>query len=244
MNGKTSLTIPLLPCVSLDETLNFWQALGFTVTFQQRSPNAYAVMRYDDYELHFFGLKQLNPPDNFSTCLVIVPEVEPLHRTFAERLRESLGKVPVKGFPRITRMKPAQSRFTVTDVAGNSVIFIKRGGEDDAAANAYKKAGQTPLRRAIQVAARLRDFKGDDAAAAKVLDAALARPNQETALDYARALAARIELAVAMDDPEGARGWHAQFKQLSLSAIDRQALRDELAALNDLERARPLDGQP
>lgn len=234
MSAQTTLTIPLLPCVSLDETLDFWQALGFNVALKQRAPNAYAVLRYDDYELHFFGLKQLNPQDNFSTCLVIVPEVEQLHHTFAERLRASMGKVPIKGFPRITRMKPAQSRFTLTDVAGNSVIFIKRGDEDTAAADEYKKAGQTPLQQAIALASRLRDFKNDDAAAAKVLDTALARYKQEPSFDYARALAARIELAVAMDEHDHARELRAQFEQLPLSESDRQTLSHELAAPDDL----------
>ena len=43
MNGTGSLTIPLLPCVSWDDTLEFWQMLGFEVALKQRSPNAYAV---------------------------------------------------------------------------------------------------------------------------------------------------------------------------------------------------------
>lgn len=230
-------TIPLLPCESLDETLAFWQTLGFEVTYKQRAPNAYAVIRYDDYELHFFGLKQLKPQDNFSTCLVIVPEVEQLHRTFAGRLRESLGKMPIKGFPRITRMKPGQTRFTITDSAGNSVIFIKRGDEDAAAADAYKQAELTPLQRAIKTADRLRDFKGDDVAAAKVLDNALARQNEETPLDRARALIARIELAVALDEVERARILHAQFKEMSLSEADRQILSHEIAVLDEFERS-------
>jgi hypothetical protein len=231
-------TIPLLPCESLDETLAFWQVLGFEVTYKQRAPNPYAVIHYDDYDLHFFGLKQLKPQDNFSGCLVIVSEVEQLHHTFAERLRESIGKMPIKGFPRITRMKPGQSRFTVTDSAGNSVIFIKRGDEDAAAADAYKQPGLTPLQRAIKTADRLRDFHGDDAAAAKVLDIALARQNQEAPLDRARALAARVELALAMDEPERAHMLHAQFKELALSEADRQMLSHEIAALDNLERSR------
>jgi hypothetical protein len=230
-------TIPLLPCEVLDETLAFWQALGFEVTYKQRAPNPYAVIHYDDYDLHFFGLKQLKPQDNFSSCLVIVPEIEHLHHTFAERLREALGKVPIKGFPRITRMKPGQSRFTVTDSAGNSVIFIKRGDADAAAADAYKQAGLTPLQRAIRTADRLRDFKGDDAAAARVRDIALARQNQETSLDRARALADRIELAVAMDEPERARMLHAQFQELALSEADRRILSHDIAALDEFERS-------
>lgn len=216
-------TIPLLPCVSLDESLAFWEALGYEVTQKQKAPNPYAVIRYDDYELHLFGLKQLNPADNFTTCLVILPEVEAWHATLAGRLRAALGRVPAQGLPRISRMKPGQTRFTLTDVAGNSVIFIQRGEEDEAAAEEYKQPGLTPLQRALAVAARLRDYKNDDAAAAKALDSALAR-HDEPSLDYARVLAARIELAEALEDADLARALGERLRQLPLSATDRAAL--------------------
>jgi hypothetical protein len=231
MNSATT-TIPLLPCASLDESLAFWEVLGYEVTHRQKAPNPYGVIRYDDYELHLFGLKQLDPADNFTTCLVIVPEVEQLHETFAGRLRSAFGRVPGRGFPRISRMRPGQTRFTLTDVAGNSVIFIKRGDEDEAAAEEYKRAGLTPLQRALAVAARLRDFKNDDAAAAKALDGALARHN-EPSLDYARALAARIELAEALGEPGRARELRAQLEDLPLSAEDRRALEGGVSALDE-----------
>jgi hypothetical protein len=75
----------------------------------------------------------------FSTCLVLVSDVEGLHQTFADAMRRVLGKVPVAGLPRISRMKPGQTRFTVTDPAGNSVIFIKRGAEDQSARNSARR---------------------------------------------------------------------------------------------------------
>jgi hypothetical protein len=37
-------TIPILPCRSIDENLDFYRALGFEVTFQQTRPNPYAVV--------------------------------------------------------------------------------------------------------------------------------------------------------------------------------------------------------
>jgi hypothetical protein len=223
MSDASTITIPCLPCVSLDESLAFWQMLGYDVTYTQKAPNPYAVIRYDDYELHLFGLKQLNPEDNFTVCLVMVAEVEQLHATFAGRLKAALGKVPGRGFPRISRMRPGQTRFTLTDVAGNSVNYIKRGLEDEAAAEEYKRTDLPPLQRALAVAARLRDFHNDDAAAAKALDAALARHN-EPALDYARVLAARIELAEALDDPDRAGQLRQQLQSLSLTDEERQSL--------------------
>jgi predicted lactoylglutathione lyase len=38
-------TIPILPCRTLQPVLDFYTALGFEVTYQQRSPNPYAVVQ-------------------------------------------------------------------------------------------------------------------------------------------------------------------------------------------------------
>jgi hypothetical protein len=38
-------TIPLFPCGALDETLDFYQVLGFTVTHRQEDPYLYAAVR-------------------------------------------------------------------------------------------------------------------------------------------------------------------------------------------------------
>lgn len=226
-------TIPALPCVSLDETLSFWKILGFEIAFTQRAPNEYGVLRYEDFELHVFGLKGLKPADNFSTCLVIRDEVEILHADFAARLRADLGRVPVKGFPKITRMRPGQTRFTLTDVAGNSVIFIRRGIQDEAVAEEYKQQGLSPLQRSMALATRMRDFKGDDALAARTLDQALARANDAPPLDLARALAARLELALVLDQADRANDLRARLAALDLSDPDRAQVRSEWPQLLD-----------
>jgi hypothetical protein len=232
-----STTIPALPCESMDEMLIFYQAIGFEVTYKQKAPNPYAVVHHaDEYDLHFFWLKQLKSEDNFSTCLIVVPEVENLHAQFVEKLKSHLGKIPSKGFPRISRMKPKQTRFTLTDVAGNSIIYIKRGKEDEEKAQEYLQSDQTSLQKALSTAARLRDFKNDDKAAAKVLDTVLAREGQGTLVEYAKVLIARIDLAVALDEIEKAREIHARLKILGLSDPDKLDLKEELIVLNDLEK--------
>ena len=226
------VTIPCLPCVSLEETFAFYEMLGFEITYRQRAPNVYGVVRRGACELHFFGLKGLVPKDAFSTCLVLVSDVEGLHQTFSGAMRQTLGKVPLAGLPRISRMKPGQSRFTVTDPAGNSVIFIKHGAEDREAGEEYKRPGQTRIQRAISLAARLRDFKGDDVAAAKVLDTALAHPDPTDSYDRARALIVRAELAITLGDLRHAVGLRAELETAPLSETDRERIREELQALD------------
>ena len=220
-------TIPALPCVSLDEALSFWRDLDFEITYTQRAPNEYAVIRYDDFDLHIFGLKGLKPAANFSTCLVVRDEIELLHAEFSARLRSVLGRVPIKGFPRITRMRPGQTRFTLTDVSGNSIIFIRRGGDDETTAQAYKQRELTPIQRAVALAARLRDYKNDDALAARTLDQALARAGSASASDLAQALVARLDLAIAHQEVERADELRRSLAALNLTDADRAAVSNE-----------------
>jgi hypothetical protein len=42
------IMIPILPCRSINETLEFYVALGSEVTYQQTRPNSYACVRRDD----------------------------------------------------------------------------------------------------------------------------------------------------------------------------------------------------
>ena len=51
------ICIPLLPCHSIDETLTFYRALDFEVTYQQAKPNLYAVVQRGGIELHFFAMQ-------------------------------------------------------------------------------------------------------------------------------------------------------------------------------------------
>ncbi|WP_437963499.1 hypothetical protein WMF04_27655 [Sorangium sp. So ce260] len=231
-------TIPVLPCVSMRDTLAFYGALGFEVTHQQTTPNVYAATRRGDVHLHFMGLKKLDPRESYSTCLVLVSDVERLHETFAEGLRQAYGKVPIAGFPRISRMKKGQSRFTVVDVAGNSVVFIKRGAPDDYDEGAAGSRSDSRLGRALRVAARLRDFKNDDAAAAKVLDAALARKEADAPIERARVLAARLEIAVALGEEARARALRAELDEAPLSEEERAQIKLQLDAVDALARSQ------
>src|SRR5262245_29326051 len=227
-------TIPCLPCVSMAESLDFYRALGFAVTYQQKSPNEYAVVRSGACEIHLFGLKGLKPENGYSVCCVVVPEVEPLHRAFSDALRGKYGKLPIAGFPRITRFKPGQTRFTLTDPSGNSIICVKRVAHE-AGVSREKLAG---LSKAIDTATKLRDERGDDESAAKVLDVALDRYRDGPPLDRARALAARAELAVALGEAERLRSVRDELRQIPLSDEDREKYRHEFDAADLLERTQ------
>ena len=45
------VTIPLLPCASIDDIVTFYEVLGFRTTYRQRKPNPYVAMQRDDREV-------------------------------------------------------------------------------------------------------------------------------------------------------------------------------------------------
>ncbi|MGH3778749.1 MAG: glyoxalase [Pseudonocardiaceae bacterium] len=229
--------IPVLPCGVLGETLDFYRALGFEVTHQQTWPYVYGAVRRGGAQLHFYGgFTRQDPTKAFSTCLVMVQEVEGPHRAFVDSLKQAFGKLPTAGFPRITRLRKGYSRFAVFDPAGNSIIFIAR----DAPETSYDEEpeqGRSRLAQALDTAVWLRDLKGhDDVKAARVLDVALARDDPATPIERVRALAARAELAVALGEVERARALRAELETIPLSDEERARFRDELAAADDLEQ--------
>ncbi|UJW34953.1 VOC family protein [Saccharothrix sp. AJ9571] len=200
-------TIPLLPCVSIAETLDFYRPLGFEVTYQQKAPIVYAAIAFDDVELHFFVLKGLVPQDNFSTCYVLTDRVDVLYERFTGGLRAALGKVPSRGMPRVNPLKNLRSgarQFIVIDPSGNYV----RIGQPLTAPNNGLAEGPIDgpkLGRALETATMLADSHDDPPAAVRVLDRALALDEEVPAVLRFRALVLRADLAVRLGDEDRAR---------------------------------------
>ena len=108
-------TVPLLHCVAPDETVAFWRALGFAVTYEQTKPYLYLAFQWRAINLHYGRAASTVDPsvENTGGCLVMVDTVAPYHAAFTEAMRRAYGKVLAKGLPRITRYRPGASRFTV-----------------------------------------------------------------------------------------------------------------------------------
>ena len=96
-------------------------------------------------------------------------------------------------------MKPEQTRFTVTDPAGNAVIFINKGEKDQEDFEKPNNPDLTALQKSIALAIRLRDFKMDIPAALKVIDTGLNHLTGEKNVDIAEALLLKGMLAHEMN---------------------------------------------
>ncbi len=230
--APTESIIPLLPCSSLPEMLEFYQALGFTITYQQESPYLYAAVQRGAIALNFASLRVYGAKNAFGAYLVFVDDIAPYHRAFADGLRAHYGKVPTAGLPRMTRFESGQRRFKVFDPTGNVVIYIQRD-EPEIDYDAVTEHA-SPLAGARANAIFLRDTYANDPAAAKVLDLALKRnPNAEP-LDRALTLALRAELAVALGELDRAQALQTELEQLPLAPAEHAQYRAELQAAAEL----------
>ncbi|MEV0320739.1 VOC family protein [Streptomyces sp. NPDC050658] len=191
--------IPLLPCHQLDETLGFYEAIGFEVTFRQKAPNPYGVVRRGDMELQFFQLKGYDPKASYSTCYVLTDRVDTLHDAFRAGLKESLGRIPTRGLPRIGPVKDMSygvRQFLMTDPAGNCV----RVGQRIADSFEHAPVPKERYARALHQATLLGHSKEDPAAAIRVIDHALAADGTPTPEQLAELRALRAELAASVDE--------------------------------------------
>ncbi|MFR9749982.1 glyoxalase [Nocardia sp. 004] len=230
----TDMAVPQLWTGDLAGTLDFYKTLGYTVTYEQTRPYVYGSVEDRGCALHFVPTpKNVSVSAERTGCLVMVDDIAHRHRAFTTALRARYGKVPAKGLPRITRYRPGQSRFTVVDPAGNQVIYIQRDEPMELEYGGSKELDG--LAKVLDNAGILRDFKNDDKAAFRVLEVGLRRFRTEAPrLDRARALAALTELAVATENPERVEQFRAELRAMTLSAVERAVIADELRTADDL----------
>lgn len=197
------VTVPLLPCASIDDMVNFYEVLGFRTTYRQRKPNPYVALQREDVHLHFFEIAGFDPEQSYGSCLVLTSDIEGLHRAFAVGMRATYGKVLVSGTPRMTRPRARKnsdgvSGFSVIDPGGNWIRVVHQ-----AAAPEPTSAGR--LAKALANAVVQADSRGDVRQAVRILDSALARPQAgDDPVAQIEVLVYRAELAVVLHDVDTA----------------------------------------
>ncbi|WP_045557475.1 bleomycin resistance protein [Streptomyces sp. FxanaA7] len=229
-------TIPILPCQSLQPLLDFYTALGFEVTFEQRSPNPYAVVERGGVELQFFGLRTYEPTASVSTCYVVTDDVDGLYAAFRAGLKRAYGRVPTRGLPRLGPLKDmsyGMRQFLMTDPGGNCVRVGQPTSEDQH----HRPAPRETYARALHHASLLADSRDDPAAAAKVIDRVL-RPAEgaptPTASQLVRLLVLRADVAARTGDEETAADAIRRAGAVPLTYEERQEASDSLLRLEDL----------
>lgn len=221
---------PCLPCSNLDEAISFYETLGFKRTYRQLRPNPYAVVIFEDIQIHLFGMEGFKPADSYGCAIVAVPDPDGLYHAFAARLRERFGKLPMAGIPRILRPRKKYGTvrgFSVVDPGGNWLRIYKLGDTEE--------EGKTEgLAGIIEVAARLGDAHGDELVALKTLENGLKRFPEAAAIDLARAYLYRAELAVRTHNRELAQSSLAAARALELTDEERAVTAEEFTHATEL----------
>ncbi|UFQ99943.1 VOC family protein [Streptomyces sp. Go40/10] len=228
-------TIPILPCRTIQPVLDFYTVLGFEVTFQQKSPNPYAVVERGGIQLHFFALKKYEPAESYSTCYVHTDDVDGLHEVFRAGLKAAYGRIPTRGLPRIGPLKDTSygmRQFLLTDPGGNCIRIGQQTSQDQH----HRPAPKDPFSRALHHASLLADSKEDLAGAAKIIDRALRIEDEPpTPVQLLRLLVLRADVAVRLDDEETARSALTRAAAIHLTDEEREYAHDDLERLDELE---------
>jgi hypothetical protein len=228
------VTVPLLPCASIDDIATFYEVLGFHTTYKQRKPNPYVALQREDLHLHFFEMAGFDPGQSYGSCLVLTSDIEGLHRAFAAGMRAAYGKVLVSGTPRMTRPRARKNNegvggFSIIDPGGNWIRVVQNAVTTPMPATA--PAGR--LAKALANAVVQGDSRGDVPQAVRILDSALARPQaDDDPVAQVEVLVYRAELAMALHDRETAAEMLARADRVVLSAdeVERAAPAFETAA--------------
>ncbi len=225
---------PILPCGDIDEAIAFYEALGFERTYRQVRPNPSAVVTYGELGVHLAGIDGFDPEQSYASVIIVVPDPDALYRAFADGLRAAYGRVPVAGIPRVVRPRKRWGTvygFSLIDVGGNWLRISRLGDSEDP--DAESEAG---LARGIDVAARLADSHGDDAGGLATLERMLAKHTDAPAIERARALAYRADLAVRVDRRSLARASLDEIATLPLSDEERAGLAADIEHVEALLR--------
>jgi hypothetical protein len=225
--------IPLLPCRSIDDQIAFYESLGFEVTYRQKAPNVYASVQRGAIELHFFVMKGYEPASSYSTCYVMVSDVDTLYAAFRDGLKRSLGRVPTRGIPRIGAlgdMSYGVRQFLLTDPGGN----IVRIGQPLARADAAAARPTSRLAKALEAATLLMHSKVDPETTARVLDAAMADDPGAPDVLRVKARILRAEAAHALGDDGLAAELLDEVATVNLDADDLVTIADDLARADEL----------
>jgi hypothetical protein len=231
------ITVPLLPCRSIDKIVEFYTMLGFDQTYYQLRPNPCVGLQREDLQLQFFGMPDFTPEDSYGSCVVLVPDTGALFAAFAAGMRKTHGRLFVSGIPRMTRPRKRKNAanvagFTLVDPGGNWIRFFR----NTAAADDSTDEPASHIAKVLQNAVVLGDSKGDTRQAARILDGALKRNHASAPVtDLVEALAYRAELALRAGDTTTARYAVTRARAVTLSEAERDKLDETLSSLHDLE---------
>lgn len=231
-----NIITPIFPCKSLNELLEFYQTLGFEVTYYQKSPNPYAIVEKGWIRLDFYGIKHHDPLRCYHTCYILTDEADELYEEFTNALRKKSGKLPTRGLPRIRVIRDKSygvREFMFSDIAGNCIRIGKKIAKPEEYSKDIDEANKR-LALALDYAYKLEDEPKEYEKASIFLDKAIERDKANPCPNLYRAMLIRADLAIEKED-------FITAKQLINEVQNSQFLNGNLTMFKtELQRAEDL----
>ena len=224
---------PILPCRELDEAIAFYEALGFARTYRQLRPNPYAVVARGDMQVHLFGMPDFDPEQSYGSVM-------------RGRARPGRPLPLVRG--RVAARPTASCRWPASPASSargsgsarstGSASWTWAGTGCGSPRRARRRRRRTGPRRGWRRSSKSPRGSGTRTAttpqALKTLESGLSRYPEAPALDRARALLFRAELAVRVGNRPLAQSSLAEAQGLPLAGDERAAIAGELAHTAEL----------
>ena len=102
--------IPTLPARNIDETVAYYELLGFELVARYPGEQTYAIVRRDDAELHFYEFP-VDPKENLAGCYLRIADSGALHAEWQAAGIEMLQP--------LADMDHGLREFAVADPSGN-----------------------------------------------------------------------------------------------------------------------------
>ena len=120
--AQVDIAVPVLPARDLQETIQFYERLGFKNAYRHSVLAEYVVLRLGVLELQFFEWPKLDTSGSFTGCYLRVADVDALYQAFAN------ARLPARGIPSMGGIESrpwGMREFHLIDCNGN----LLRAGE-------------------------------------------------------------------------------------------------------------------
>lgn len=234
-----NIITPIFPCESLDELLEFYQVLGFEITYRQKSPNPYAVVEKGWIRLDFYGIKGHVPGRCYHTCYISTDETDELYEAFTGALRNKNGKLPTRGLPRISEIRDKASgirEFMFTDIAGNCIrIGRKIRKKDEERYSKEVEAASKRLSLALDFSYKKEGEADEVEVVSQLLDKAIERDQDNHCHNLYTAMILRADMAIVQGDVPRAKVLLERVRKSPYVENNRDKFKTLLQRVSDLE---------
>lgn len=238
---KRNRTIPIFDCMyEIDKQLEFYTALGFTITYYQKAPYRFASVKNEFTELSFYGDKEFDIEQRQGGCYIVVADIDSVYNQLKSNLKAYYGKIPTKGLPRFSRLNTTAEdrRCNITDPSGNTLIIGEPLGdstlimkEEELQAKASSKF-EKALKWAYRYAYSKEDFHG----AHNLLESALSQERTSITNElFFKAKVLQLDILVTLNREEKGKAVLQEIEEITLTSTEEANVQNEIQRLLEIK---------